>query len=105
MPGLALLASPFGRLRIASMLDGISFVILMGVGMPLKYQMEMPIVVRVMGPLHGVLFVWLCSELATLVFGKYWPAKNAALVFICALIPCGPFFLDGWIKKQELQDS
>jgi integral membrane protein len=94
--------SPFGRLRIASLLDGLSLVILMGVGMPLKYQMDLPIVVRVMGPIHGVLFVWLCSELATLVFGKDWPAKNAAIVFLAALIPCGPFFLDSWIKKQEL---
>ncbi len=105
MPARALLDSPFGRLRIASMLDGLSLVILMGVGMPLKYFMAMPIVVRVMGPIHGVLFVWLCSELATLVFGKDWPIKNAALVFICALIPGGPFFLDGWIKKQALQES
>lgn len=105
MQGRALLESPFGRLRIASILDGLSFVILMGVGMPLKYQMDMPIVVRVMGPIHGVLFVWLCSELATLVLGRSWPAKNAALVFIAALIPCGPFFLDAWIKKQELKED
>lgn len=76
--------------------------VLMGIGLPLKYMMGNPIVVRVTGPVHGLFFVWLCYELAGLVFGKGWPVKKAALVFLCALVPTAPFFLDAWLNKQEL---
>ena len=38
--------------------EGISFIILLGIAMPLKYMYAMPLPVRVVGMLHGVLFIW-----------------------------------------------
>ena len=43
--------------RIIAYLEGISFLLLLGVAMPLKYHWGMPLAVRIMGSLHGFLFV------------------------------------------------
>jgi integral membrane protein len=57
--------------------------------------------VQVLGPIHGLLFVWLCIEIAQAVFGKDWPLRRGALVLGAALFPLGPFLIDGWLKAQQ----
>lgn len=93
--------SPIGKLRVVGFAEGVSFVLLVGLAMPMKYWLEMPIFVRVFGPIHGLLFVWLCAEIAQAVFGKDWPIRHGALVFLASLFPLGPFLIDGWLKKQQ----
>ena len=92
---------PIGRLRVLGMIEGASFVLLMGLGMPMKYMMAQPLGVKILGPLHGALFVWLCVEIAQAVFGKDWPIKRGAVVFFASLFPFGPFLIDSWLKKQQ----
>lgn len=96
-------ASPVGRLRLIGFVEGLSFVALMGIGMPMKYWMGNPIGVRVLGPIHGVLFLWLCMEIAQAVLGKGWPKGRGVVVFIAAWLPFGPFVIDSWLKKQQLE--
>lgn len=93
--------SPIGKLRVLGFIEGLSFVLLVGIAMPFKYWLGMPLLVRVLGSVHGFLFVWLCAEIAQAVFGKDWPARRGALVFLAALFPLGPFFIDGWLKKEQ----
>lgn len=82
-------------------LEGLSFVALMGIGMPLKYMMNEPLVVKVTGPVHGILFIWLCMVIAQAVFEKGWSMKNGAFVFIAALFPFGPFLIDRWLRREQ----
>jgi integral membrane protein len=49
--------SPTTQLRIASLLEGSSFLMLLFLAMPLKYAFGMPMAVRIAGGLHGLLFV------------------------------------------------
>lgn len=93
--------SPIGKLRVVGFLEGISFVLLVAFAMPFKYWLGMPIFVSVVGSAHGFLFVWLCVEIAQAVFGKDWPLRRGAIVFFAALFPLGPFFIDGWLKKEQ----
>lgn len=95
--------SPIGKLRVLGMIEGLSFVLLVAVAMPFKYWLGMPILVRVLGPLHGLLFVWLCAEIAQAVFGKDWPLPRGAIVFGASLVPLGPFLIDSWLKRQQTE--
>ena len=52
------------RLRLASILDGISYLILLGIAMPLKYLAGMWMAVRMVGSIHGGLFLALCRDSA-----------------------------------------
>jgi integral membrane protein len=88
------LSTSLGRLRLAGFLEGASFLLLVGVAMPLKYFAGHPEAVRVMGMAHGVLFL---AFVATIIqaHGDYgWPAKRSALLFLAALLPFGPFVAD-----------
>lgn len=95
---LDLKQQPLDRLRLASLLDGISFVILLGIAMPLKYLADMPLAVRIVGSLHGAFFLALCWFLLTSLLDKRLTFKWCVIVFVCALIPLAPFFLDRKLK-------
>jgi integral membrane protein len=82
-------------LRILALIEGVSFLLLLFVGMPLKYGLAMPLGVKVLGWIHGVLFAGFCLGLvlATLLAG--WRMRRGLLLLTAALLPFGPFFVDG----------
>jgi integral membrane protein len=86
--------NPVAFLRRIALLEGVSFLLLLGVAMPLKYFAGMPAAVKVVGWAHGLLFVILCFALLQVLMKTSWPFKRAVLVFIAALLPFGPFVLD-----------
>lgn len=92
------LNSDFGRLRLASLLDGISWVILAGIAVPLKWIWGHEEAVRYPGMAHGLFFVLLCITLFIVWVSKKLSFKWCAMVMICALIPFAPFFLDRRLK-------
>lgn len=91
---LNLRSDPIDRLRLASLLDGVSYLVLLGIAMPLKYALGMPLAVRIVGMTHGLLFVALCGCLLVVWLDRRVPLKWCAIVFACALLPFAPFFLD-----------
>ena len=99
--------SPIGKLRAIGMLEGASFIALTGVGMLLKYMMENPWGVKIAGPIHGLLFIWLLVMTAAAVFGEGWSVKRGAAVFAASLVPFGPFLLDKRLNawQAEFDDS
>lgn len=66
--------------------------------MPLKYLADMPLAVRIVGSLHGALFIALCWFLLTALLEKRLSFKHCVIVFVCAMIPLAPFFLDRKLK-------
>lgn len=88
------------RLRLASILDGISYLILLGIAMPLKYLADLPLAVRIVGSLHGVLFLALCACLLEVFVRKRLSFGWCVIVFVCALFPFAPFFLDLKLKTK-----
>lgn len=97
--------SPTDRLRLASILDGISYLVLLGIAMPLKYLADMPLAVRIVGSLHGVLFIALCFALLVVLRRRILSFGGCVLVFICALIPFAPFFLDRKLRHLPSESS
>ena len=89
------------RLRFLSLADGISYLVLLCIAMPLKYGFDMPLAVRIVGSLHGLIYILLILVLAEVFFRKMLDFKYCLLVFIAAFIPAAPFFLDRVLKAQD----
>lgn len=93
------LHTTMGRLRLASILDGVSFLVLLGIAMPLKYFADLPVAVTIVGSLHGGLFLALCLCLLLALIGKKLSFGWCVIVFICALLPMAPFLLDRKLRN------
>ena len=97
-PGLK---TVMGRFRTIAISEGISFLVLLFIAMPLKYFMDSPQAVTVVGWLHGVLFVaYMLSGLEVRKTYK-WPFKKVLTAVAASLIPFGPFILDKKILSKE----
>lgn len=89
------------RLRMVGMIEGISYLLLLLIAMPLKYMAGWPWGVKVVGWAHGILFV-LYLGLALQCTLKYkWPFRRLIEAFLAAILPAGPFVWDRWLKKEE----
>jgi integral membrane protein len=67
--------------------------------MPLKYFAGQPGAVKVAGWIHGLLFIVFCGALLRTIVVARWPLARAALVFVAALLPFGPFVVDRRMKE------
>lgn len=89
--------------RWVALAEGISFLLLLGVAMPLKYIWGDPTAVKMLGMAHGVLFVAFIA-LAFEVYGKL-NKKFSWFVYACLLsiVPFGTFYLDRSLRKTTDQ--
>ena len=85
------LSTSLGRLRLVGFAEGVSFLLLVGIAMPLKYFAGQPVYVRVVGMTHGVLFLGYVLALFQAHSEYGWPVKRSLLLFVAALLPFGPF--------------
>jgi integral membrane protein len=88
-------------LRATGWAEAASFVLLLGVAMPLKYAAGRPGAVRVMGWIHGLLFVVFCLALLRAHLRGNWPLGRSAMIFVAALLPFGPWVIDRKVKRYE----
>ncbi len=82
--------------------EGSSFLTLLCIAMPMKYFMGMPEVVRVVGSIHGVLFVLYVGLLAMLHVRQRWSFIFSLYAFIASIIPFGTFILDKHLREKEV---
>lgn len=73
--------------------EGISYLVLLGIAMPLKYFLNIPEAVRIVGSLHGILFVAFVFMIAWLVVQKKMSIMGAVKAFVLSLVPFGTFYL------------
>ena len=88
-------------LRAVSITEGVSFLMLMLVAMPLKYIWGQPLAVKWTGWAHGVLFMALGVLLLLAMWRASLPFRIAAIVGVAALLPGGPFFADRMLKRHQ----
>jgi integral membrane protein len=94
------LSTSLGRLRLIGFLEGASFLILLGVAMPLKYFAGQPAAVRVVGMAHGILFLLYLLAIVQAHFDHdKWPMKRSVLLVLASLLPFGPFVADRKILR------
>ena len=95
-------ATDLRRFRVVSFAEGVSYLLLLGGAMPLKYFADLPLAVRVVGSIHGALFVLYCLALAKCFFG---PAKlsfwTSTKYFVLSLIPFGMILVERELKAKD----
>jgi integral membrane protein len=79
---------------VISRLEGISFLLLVFIAMPLKYGAGMPLMVKYVGWAHGVLFMAYVAQLLFVAISLKWDIIKTMLGFIASLLPFGPFVFE-----------
>lgn len=88
---MRLIYNHLGRLRIIGFLEGISFILLVGVAMPLKYIGGYEHATWEIGMIHGVLFIAYVVAVIPVKFTLKWNFKTTFMVLLASLIPLGTF--------------
>lgn len=90
-----------GRLRFVGITEGISFLALLFIAMPLKYFAGMPEAVLITGWIHGLLFILYIIALAIAGLKFRWSLMRMLVGFLASLIPFGTFLMDSRLRKEE----
>lgn len=88
-------------LRVMSILEGISFLFLLGVAMPLKYMYDNPVLMKFAGMAHGILFIAFVVILLIVCQKMKWSLAMFIMGLVASLLPFAPFLFDLKLKKLE----
>ena len=96
-----MLSTNLSLLRVFAYLEGISFLLLLGVGMPLKYMYEMPKPNMVIGMAHGILFLAYCALVYIVKSEQKWNATKTFWAVLAAFLPFGTFVADMKLFREK----
>ena len=101
-----MLSTSLGRLRVVSFVEGLSYLLLVFVGMPLKYGLGIREVNYVLGAGHGFLTMVFVLLLFISYSDKSISIANASKVFVASMIPFGAFWAERqfkeWMHEEEV---
>ena len=101
--------SELKKFRLINKIEGWSYLILLFVAMPVKYALGYPAATKIIGMVHGVLFVGFLYQLIVATKNAPFSTKESLLFFIASLIPFGTMFTDKivvkYIAKEELDKA
>ena len=80
--------------KITSFLEGVSYILLLFVGVPLKYFGDNPLVVKSLGMPHGILFLAYIVLALVIRAEMKWDNKTTFFVLIASLLPFGTFYVN-----------
>ena len=80
--------------RIISLLEGISFILLLFVAVPIKYYGGNDTFVKMLGMPHGLLFILYIVFAILLKIELKWELKTFLIVGLASIIPFGTFYVD-----------
>jgi integral membrane protein len=80
--------------RVIALVEGLSFVTLLGVAMPLKYVYGMPMAVRYVGMAHGILFLGYVLALFYCTLDERWSWRKGVTYFLASMIPFAAIWVD-----------
>ncbi len=93
--------SKIERFRIVAKIEGISFITLLFIAMPLKYMMGIPEATKIVGMIHGGLFIWFLYAQFEASKVEKWGIKFDILAFVLSLVPFGTFYLNKKLKQMQ----
>ncbi len=94
-----MLRTPLGRFRLVGTLEGVSFLLLLFVAMPLKYFADIPGPVTVIGGIHGFLFTLYLGAVAYMIFAAGWRLPRVLGAVAAAILPFGPFVFERSLRR------
>jgi integral membrane protein len=93
------------RLRIVGLIEGVSFLLLLSVAIPRRLVADpelratLALAVRLVGSLHGALFLLFCLLLVLALRERRWSAGRGLALFAASVMPFGTFLIDGRLKR------
>jgi integral membrane protein len=93
------------RYRVIAWVVGVGLILLVLVGVPLKYAADQPAVVAVVGPAHGFLYIlYLLATLDLAVRGR-WPLRRVVLVMLAGTVPFLSFVAERVVTRLVRAES
>ena len=92
-------------LRYTALTEGVSWLVLLFIAMPLKYVWGDPSYVKVVGMTHGVLFILLIALLLQTFMEERIDKKEALTIFIASFLPFGTFFTDKSLREVIAEEE
>ena len=86
--------------RKTALIEGISYLILLFIAMPLKYFFNIPDAVKYFGWIHGVLFLVFFVVLIMASIKYRWSVFRIGIYLIGSVLPFVPFYLDKKLKAE-----
>jgi integral membrane protein len=93
------------QLRLVALLEGTSFLVLLFIAMPLKYLAGLPLAVRIVGSVHGGLFLVFLAVLYRAGRQRGWPLHRWLIAFISSVVPFGTFVFDRSLRREIALES
>ncbi len=85
--------------RIVSLVEGLSYLILLFIAMPIKYLGENPYPVKIIGMTHGILFIIFTVALFVTISKYKWKKEFGFKLFAYSLFPFGAIVIEKRIKN------
>lgn len=94
------------KFRKAALAEGVSFLVLLLIAMPLKYVFDVPMAVSIVGWLHGIFFIWYWVAALPLFTVLRWPLERAIGVALASILPFGTFILERrWLRTSAREPA
>ena len=87
--------------RIISALEGLSFILLLFLAMPIKYIGGQDFLVKLLGMPHGILFLVYLLLALVVAMDEEWSIKTSCLVLLASVIPFATFYVDKKLLRQK----
>ena len=91
------------RLELASAMEGTTLIVLVCFAVPLKYVAGFPVLVHVMGPLHGLAFMLYAWTMVETVSGSAWRRRDVFRLALAAFVPFGGFANLRWLGRRAAE--
>ncbi|GAB2545360.1 DUF3817 domain-containing protein [Spirosoma aerophilum] len=88
------------RLRVIGFAEGVSYLLLLFIAVPLKRLGGHPEAVQVLGPIHGLLFIGYVLIVIQAKIEYGWPMGKTAVALLASIIPGGTFYVDHKYFRQ-----
>lgn len=88
-------------LRVVGLLEGLSFLLLLFIAMPMKYMFDNSVLVKYVGMGHGVLFILFLIVLFAVCEKQKWSITIFLMGLAASILPFGPFVFDRKLKRFE----
>jgi integral membrane protein len=88
------------NLRLIGFIEGVSFLVLLLIAMPLKYYLDFPMAVKITGWIHGLLFILYILAVFMAIEAMEWNWFSVLVALAVSLIPAGTFVLDKSLKRR-----
>jgi len=94
--------NPLRTFTLVGYCEGVSFLVLLGIAMPLKYAAGIPEPVLVIGWIHGILWILYMLAASRCRAVYKWRFRTFLGAALASVLPFGPFVFDRWLRRNGL---